>query len=160
MKASPAFLFGAGATCLVAVSIIAAAAVMGSPASFRARRLDEQRVENLRTISRTLKEYYQAKKKLPESLSAFAHDFLPDYGPDYAVKTRDPETGEGYEYTVTGPQAYRLCATFQTLADGSPDGATYYRLGGDFIGPNNFWRHGVGRQCFDFTVKTAKPDKP
>lgn len=156
MKPSPAFLFGASATCLVAVSIIAAAAVMGSPASFRARRFDEQRVENLRTVSQTIKEYYKRNNKLPESLRGFAKDFLRDYGPGYDVKTRDPETGADYEYNVTGPQAYQLCATFQTLADGSTDGATYYRLGGDLV----FWRHGAGRHCFDFTVKAAKPDKP
>ena len=160
MKASPAFLFGAGATCLVAVSIIAAAAVMGSPASFRARRLDEQRVENLRAVAQSIKGYYKLKNKLPESLADFARYLLinngSDYGSDYNAKTRDPETGADYEYNVTGPQAYQLCATFQTLADGSTDGATYYRLGGDLV----FWRHGAGRHCFDFTVKAAKPDKP
>lgn len=160
MKASPAFLFGAGATCLVALSIIAAAAVMGSPASFRARRFDEQRAENLRALSQAIQVYYKEKNNLPESLPAFAKDFLLDYGPGYAAKTRDPETGVDYEYSVTGAQTYRLCATFQTLADGSADGATYYRLGGDFIGPNNFWRHGAGRQCFDFTVKVARPERP
>ncbi|HVQ43999.1 MAG TPA: hypothetical protein VMT30_03470 [Candidatus Saccharimonadia bacterium] len=51
-----------------------------------------------------------------------------------------------YQYTVTSPSSYQICATFAAAAQGRE--GQYYPLGtGDDPGT-----HGQGRQCFRYTV--------
>jgi hypothetical protein len=49
----------------------------------------------------------------------------------------DPATGAPYEYRVTGPSSFELCATF----DGPRDE--------DFMAR---WNHAAGRHCFEFDL--------
>jgi hypothetical protein len=144
MKTPPAFLFGVGASCLVGIAVIAGLMVMGSPAAIRAQRLDAERVSALQSLSEAVHSYYALKKELPASIDAFRQSNLNIY----MSSPKDPATGEMYEYATTGAQAYRLCATFQTIAN--DDDRTR--------GPmpiNIFQHHLAGHQCFNLTVKIS-----
>jgi hypothetical protein len=127
----------AGVVVLAIVAAIAASMwVAGSPTEARLRALDERRVRHLQTIEQWVGQYFAARKSLPESLGVLSRDAIG------AMLPTDPETGAQYEYHVTGPRAYELCATF--AREGDHDRPTY--------GPYR-WPHGAGRQCFQRDVK-------
>ncbi len=120
----------------VAVVFILGALIIGSPSSERARRIDDNRVNDLRTIQQEIRSITLdqmgatpvQKEALPIDLNAVKEN---------AVYTQpnivDPETGVAYEYIVTGPSTFELCATFETVREEKYD---------------IFWNHEAGRQCF------------
>jgi type II secretory pathway pseudopilin PulG len=117
------------ALIVVAIAIVAAFRVMGSPAEQRLRRLDERRVEDLNRLSDAIQLYDSRHQRLPASLEEIERD----QGTDAA--RRDPVTQQPYEYRVDGPKAYSLCAHFdrESLRE---------------VGFYATWPHGAGRQCF------------
>jgi hypothetical protein len=120
---------------LVAVVVVAALRVVGSPGEARLQRLDEQRIADLREISAAVMDYYDRQgKRLPSSLEVIAST------PNQTVTTRDPETRAAYEYRVVAPNAYDVCAVF---ARGSTSDADRN---------NPFWAHAAGAHCFRVTV--------
>ena len=92
---------------LVVLTIGAGFLIIGSPASQRDYRIDEQRVGDLMQIqSQIVYSYYQPKQTLPPSLEALA-DPISGF-----IVPRDPESGASYEYKKTGSLSFELCATF------------------------------------------------
>lgn len=129
-----------GAILVVAV-IVGGFLIVGSPATARALRFDEQRVNNLQSIqSEIVYTYWSQKGKLPQKLSD-----LNDSISGFEVPT-DPETGATYEYSVTSSSSnagvsFELCATFDRASENSnsyPGSAS--------------WNHSAGRACFDRAV--------
>jgi hypothetical protein len=57
----------------------------------------------------------------------------------------DPTTGEPYEYRITGPRQFEVCATF--------DRPSRSELAGDF------WSHETGHGCFQFNVTDRLHDE-
>jgi hypothetical protein len=134
------------------VSIVSVVAVFvlgflitGSPASERARRVDENRVNDLRTIQQEIRtisvDMSQPEAALKEPLPVNLDEVV-----QKAVYTRphivDRETGVPYEYTVNNETTFTLCATFDTVRDQDFD---------------IFWNHEAGRHCF--VVDVLEPQR-
>lgn len=133
---------------LVLVTIIAGFFIIGSPQQIRAKKQDAIRVQDLQNIQWQVVNYWQQKEKMPATLAdlndPIANIILP----------LDPNTQESYEYKVTGPLAFQLCATFAGTGDSTarsiekptmPISAT-----GTEIQDN--WQHDAGRVCFNRTI--------
>lgn len=126
----------------ILASIVWSFVVIGSPATVRAYRFDEQRVSNLNDIQYQVINYWQQKRKLPASLTD-----LNDSISGYVVPT-DPETKAAYDYRVLGVLKFELCANF-TLASRTGNGSipkNPYMLEGDN------WQHSTGQYCFERTI--------
>lgn len=123
---------------VVVATLIAAAAVIRSPAAQREARLDVRREQDLARIARLVEAHYHRSGGLPSSL-----DELVAPGNELP---RDPVRGIPYAYEVTGEQHYRVCARFGT--DTARDQRQPH--GGDA------WRHGAGLHCFDRRVEPLR----
>ncbi|MBI4094696.1 MAG: hypothetical protein HY435_00695 [Candidatus Liptonbacteria bacterium] len=140
---------------VIAVAMIGAFFVVGSPKEARLVRADETRVNNLSQIQWEVVNYWQSKEKLPDTLASLRDDirgFMPP---------QDPETGAGYEYRTTGRLSFELCATFNR-ATRNREYSRFYptkpipapEFSGSFI--EDTWEHGEGRTCFE---RTIDPDR-
>ena len=109
--------------------------LIGPRADERARRLDQRREADLQRLRLATDLYWTRNKRLPASLE----DLAKESGTN--IYSRDPDTGEPYQYLVRGPDAYELCARFARASE----------LRGDF------WAHGPGRQCFEITARAIRP---
>ena len=151
-KAMKVTLWAAVASsAVIVVAICASLFVVGSPAKQRDARLDQSRVSGLQTVQSSLVQYWRDKEVLPENLTELEDDIIGYRNP------LDPESGEMYEYAVTGELTFQLCATFTTESDGSDQGVypmmyDYGYMGGNF----DVWSHAQGRVCFD---RTIDPDR-
>ena len=136
---------GFGVTAVVVVFIIAGFFVMGSPATQRALRQDDQRINDLRSLQSQVTDFYRDTERLPEDLGEMRDSVLGTYIPT------DPETGDDYEYTTIGTLAFELCATFalplpefKTSALRSND----WRVR-ELEQTAADWSHEAGRTCFE-----------
>ena len=105
----------------------------GDPLHQRAIALDRQRVQDLTAIAEYLDSHPVA---VPTSLP-----------PNILGRPNvDPETNRPYEYARTGPQAYRLCATFAGASEA-----------GDTVPA---WAHPAGHACYAFSASNTIPNGP
>lgn len=134
------------AIVFVIATIVGGFVIMGSPATQRKIRFDEQRTQDLQSIQWRIVSFWQQKQTLPAGLAD-----LTDSISSFAAPV-DPETGLAYEYRKTGPTAFELCANFNVqssvdrLNDYSKSSAAVQMVGQDN------WQHGVGRVCFLRTI--------
>ena len=141
MKPSKQLISAIIASTAVALAVITGLFIAGSPAEERTRRMDDQRVEDLRYISYAVESYYQNEGVLPASLEEAARQ------PNAFVhRIADPVTGMPYEYLPSASAAYQLCATFD--APTNPENAqnTPPEL--------SFWNHDAGRICYALEART------
>ena len=119
--------------------------LVGSPATQRNLRFDEQRATDLQQIQSFVANYWQQKSALPKNLGE-----LRSIG--YTVPN-DPETSQPYSYSVTGSLTFKLCADFKAASPLQPAGASlpYYSSVGVATVPQN-WVHKKGNICFDSTI--------
>lgn len=111
--------------------------IVGPPSQERARRFDQQRLNDLSQIQYGVQSYFETHKKLPETLQALqTENFV--FSP-----MRDPKSKEEYEYSVMGTSTYALCVTFETVAQ---DDQTRMIMP-PFKNGNTFWKHGAERTC-------------
>lgn len=140
-----------GSSAVIVAAITASLFVVGSPAKQRDARLDQNRVSDLQTIQSSLIDYWRDKEALPENLVAMEDDIIGYRNPT------DPESGEVYEYTVTGELTFQLCATFMTQSDGSDQNRPPMIYDFGYMGGNfDVWSHAEGRVCFDRTIDTDR----
>ena len=111
--------------------------VIGSPATQRAVRLDERRLDDLDRIAESVQYRWEADDALPPDLATLAAR------PGSTMPTKDPDTGQAYEYVVVDAHRFRLCAVFAT--DTAEYGVRRRAADRD---------HGRGRHCFDHRVET------
>ena len=121
---------------IVAIAAVAASIWIHPPSEARARRFDEVRMQNLNQTETAIHSYYSFHQALPSDLKTLDGE----ENHHQEVKWHDPETGQPFEYAVTGENTYRLCAIFARSADQSDP----------FIGMNR--AHGAGRDCFQMKV--------
>lgn len=126
------------ATAVVVLTIVAAVVVIGPPSRQRQHRLDARRVSDLGSLAYAIDEYWNNRKALPLTLDSLVSGHQLDRVP------RDPTTTAPYQFTITDPKTFKICATFEQPSDEERDpfGVTYYG------GPRS-WHHGVGPTCFD-----------
>ena len=146
--------------------------IMGSPATQRALRLDDRRVNDLQNLQYQVINYWQQKEELPKDLTALSNPLS-----GYSVPVEPEfEKGKKYEYAVKGKMTFELCATFSLPI---PKGWREYSSGGVMPmiayekdasnisypypggGINESWDHQEGRTCFERTIdKDMYPPYP
>lgn len=94
-------------------SIVAGFFIIGTPATQRNRRFDEQRVSDLQSIQNQITNHWTQKGSLPTTL-ANINDSISGF-----ITPLDPETKAQYEYHVTGANTFELCADFKTVGPAS-----------------------------------------
>ena len=113
--------------------------VIGTPGQQRNVRLDEQRIDDLRSISRNVDRYYEFNGAMPANLFDLQ-------GQQYSVQSiADPDTGRPYGYHLVGGVDYELCAVFNAE---SPERRDERRPFSESI-----WDHGPGLTCFALTAE-------
>lgn len=141
-------VFASAATIVVIASIVGAFVVVGSPATMRVKRLDQQRVYDLMTLQSNVTEYWRSTNALPKTLADLNNNsILPGY-----TEPRDPATGAEYEYQQLSKLSYEVCATFNrsNKADRStlpPSVRAPYA--------SSEWLHDAGRTCYSQTINPA-----
>jgi len=130
------------------VVIVAGFFIIGTPQQARAALFDSQRVSDLQTIQSQVTTYYQAKQKLPATISDLNNSL--SYGP----LPVDPQTGEAYVYQSTGSLSFKLCATFNALssARSQMNAQSAPMVPGSVGVAQDNWQHGSGQVCFDRTI--------
>lgn len=142
-------LVGWGAAAVVLVSIVSGFFIMGSPATVRLQRFDDQKVSDLQSIQSQVTYYWQSKQKLPVN----SHD-LEDPLMGYVLPL-DPQSSQDYGYRITkAPYSFEVCADFNLDSNtGSNDATTARHVGGTEA---ETWKHTAGQNCFE---RTIDPDK-
>lgn len=137
-------LFASAATLVVVATIAWGFFLVGSPSTRRLERLDEQRLDDLRTIAREIQTMVEdpndkgtLKETLPKTLDEAAQRARVE-----RLNLSDPETGEVYTYRATGETTYELCATFTHPRDSDA---------------SVFWNHPAGKHCFKIDVLDPPP---
>ena len=137
--------YGAPAWVIAIAVVMWGMIVAGTPMEQRLVRLDERRVNDMRSIQQEIyniayegsDRYNNGKPytRLPHPLPATLDDVVAK-----ALNVRpsitDPSTGAAYEYEPKAT-SFSLCATFDTVQDKDYD---------------VFWNHPAGRHCFEFNA--------
>lgn len=150
------------AALVVLTALVAGFFIVGSPASQRSRRFDEQRIQHLQTLQSQIVNYWMLKQKLPDSLDALRDNISGFSAP------LDPETIQPYDYRAGDKLSFELCGVFHLATDIAkapqekypPLPAMPYGRYDDTL--NESWTHGAGRSCFSRTIdpELYKPQKP
>ncbi len=141
---------------IVGTTIIAGFFIVGTPREARLARYDAQRVSDLQNIQWQIVNYWQMKKELPKTLGELADPISNSFVPT------DPQAKVEYEYKITAPLSFQLCAVFNSETRQMMDGRQGVRMQ---VYPEypvmpiavsgqkaDNWNHGIGRVCFDRTV--------
>jgi hypothetical protein len=129
-------LFAGIAVAAVVLTVAVGLYLLGSPADERRRRFDERRVSDLQGLQLAANLYRTRHQRLPVSLDELSKES------GTVISSRDPVTGQSYDYRVIDESAYELCAVFD----------------GQSQEPGNaFWSHGTGKQCFQLTAREIRP---
>lgn len=122
------------ATAAVLAVLVAAFAMMGSPALQREAAIDRHRVSDLQRIQSAVERWYRDRGTLPATLEQLRGQ------PGLDLAGEDPVSGVAYVYRVHPGGVYELCARFATdSADAR--GQARYAAGDE-------WAHGIGEGCF------------
>ncbi|MAG93006.1 MAG: hypothetical protein CMJ48_04585 [Planctomycetaceae bacterium] len=128
-------LFSVGSSVVVVAAVVWGFVLVGSPATTRLQRFDQQRLDDLQTIVREIQSLChdpdikdKLKRPLPETLEELA-----SLARHERIDATDPETGESYVYTIKDSTTYELCATF--ALERNSDAQV-------------FWNHPSGKHCF------------
>lgn len=141
---------------LILSTIVFAFVIAGSPSEKRSERLDNMRVNDLRSIQSEVLNHYLTKNELPNSLQSLNDPFRGFRSPS------DPLTGESYIYEIENENTFSLCATFQSKQDYDERGG-YYDVEYSQISENWTWNHEEGLNCFKRTIdkdKFINPNTP
>lgn len=136
-------LFTILATVAVLVTTTVGFWLLGSPQKQRQIRLDQQRLQDLYQIARSL------HRQAQQSLNRDQPVNLPKTLPPSVPKT-DPVSGDPYKYERLDSTRYQLCGEFAT------DSETY-RLRDDVASNPEFWKHSAGQDCFEVNVLEEPP---
>ena len=126
-------LLASAAVAAVVIAIVAGLILVGTPGEQRLRRLDGQRIGDLRRLVVAIDRFWDDTGALPPTL-----ELLVD-GRRLSRLPRDPATEADYEYRVIEGSRYELCANFDRPSAESDD----------------FWSHGDGEKCFSFDAATS-----
>ncbi|HEX2149801.1 MAG TPA: hypothetical protein VHI31_06490 [Actinomycetota bacterium] len=134
---------GGLATLVVVALVVAGMFAIGSPATARKYKADQERRNRITQLHYVLSSQVRAEGSLPASLEAIDSEILRRAGYTADVR-KDPQTGENFEYRRTGDRTYEVCADFETSSDDRRAGE-YRPYPGDV-------EHNEGRNCYDRTV--------
>jgi hypothetical protein len=126
---------------LILGAIIWGFSVLGSPRTQRNQRMDAEKLMNLQTIQSEVINNYQSKGVLTPDLASLKDSV------SYFTLPTDPDTGKDYEYKVTGPLSFELCATFKASQPEKTANSYAYPYGG--TDKNSNWNYQSGHYCFE-----------
>ena len=133
--------FGTILLLLAFGSVVCGFFIVGTPATQRNRRFDEQRVSNLQMIQGQITNYWTQKGVLPTSTNDL-QDNISGF-----VVPKDPENNSIYEYKVVDEYSFELCATFKTVG---PDPVNISaQIYPPYDSNNQNWSHKVEHTCFE-----------
>lgn len=149
---------------VVLASIVGGFLIMGSPATARARKMDDQRITDLQNIQWQVVSYWQQKERMPKALTDLADQLGGWKAPI------DPQTSAAYEYVFEKGMSFQLCANFSrnNLGEseklkgrggyGDNTSIAYPTLIYDGVSgaATDNWEHAAGKVCF---TRTIDPDK-
>jgi hypothetical protein len=132
----------AGAVSIaVLIALVSGFQHVDPPSVVREQRLDEQQIVDLRDIQYRISEYYIINGSLPTSINMLYEGI---------ESPAAPEGRANYEYDLTAPDQFTLCAEF-----GAPTQVVDRSVSrpivetGAIIKNPEMWDHGIGRWCFD-----------
>lgn len=132
------------AALIAVVTFVWGLALVGSPIRGRMERLDEQRVSDLQAIEGEIYNISYGQNRYTVPAPTALPKPLPKTLADVVANAQyqkpnitDPDTGAPYEYVITTPTHFQLCATFSLALN------EQY---------NVFWNHPAGHHCFDFNA--------
>lgn len=113
---------------------------------------DDQRVQDILSLSWRVVFFSKTRGRLPSSLSEISES-------DWSIPA-DPVTSSPYFYEALGPDTFRLCAIFFSASNNADAGSPNFLpsnarqesgvLYGDPVTHSyGSWAHGAGRQCLD-----------
>lgn len=126
-------LFALGSSVVVIVALLAGIILIGSPMDERLRRLDQQRINDLRMLSNIISQSYRVEGRLPDDLAELVN------GLQLSQIPTDPETQAQYGYELTANDSFRLCAQFSAPSQ-----------------QDEFWSHTAGQHCFSLTAGSRR----
>ncbi|NQV88218.1 MAG: hypothetical protein HQ402_01505 [Parcubacteria group bacterium] len=143
-------IFAIIAGVIVLASIVVGFVVIGSPATQRERKHDDQRVNDLQGIQGQVVNYWQQKEVLPKSLEDLSDPIMG------FVVPKDPKTGDPYSYEAVSKFGFKLCAVFGAESiDRNSDYTKPIPVG--YVGPQSEnWKHSIGESCFDRIIDPQK----
>jgi hypothetical protein len=143
---SKSIMFGIGATLVVLLAIAYGIANIETPAVVRDMKLDEQQVNDLRTIQ------WQVDSYMSMSSSTLPNTLEEAYADNGGVVPAAPEGREDYSYEKTD-RGFKLCATFARDSVAEEFTPTpYVDPLARIKNPEN-WSYKAGRYCFERVVK-------
>ena len=125
---------------IAAVAVVSISIWLNPPSENRARALDQKRLDGMKRTESAICDYFKSHHALPADLKALDSE----RNQSIQASWHDPETQQPLEYTVTGQDTYRLCATFDRSSDWQNS---------DEYG---FKKHSAGRDCLDYTASRDK----
>ena len=126
-------LFALGSSVVVIAAILIGILLIGSPLDERLRRLDQQRINDLRMLSNILSQSYTVEGRLPDELAELVN------GLQLSRVPTDLETQAQYGYAVTTNDSFQLCAQFSAPSQ-----------------LDDFWSHPAGQHCFSLTAESRR----
>ncbi|MFM2374112.1 MAG: hypothetical protein RLZZ234_107 [Candidatus Parcubacteria bacterium] len=135
-----------GFVTLILSSVVLGFYVMGSPATQRDLRLDEERRMHLEQIQSQVVTYWQNNEVLPVEIEKLNNPL------QYFTLPTDPETGKSYTYATTSATSFELCATFARASSFERSGEYYPVMQGLKNADN--WKHEAGNVCFAREIDT------
>jgi type II secretory pathway pseudopilin PulG len=124
------------AVAVVVAAIVTGLVISGSPQRQRLLRLDEQRIQDLRSLQSAVHRHYSNGSTLPAALEELVD------GRNLSALPRDPVSGQDYGYELLERRVFQVCAEFALPSDESE--------------PEDFWKHADGRHCFRFDVSNLR----
>lgn len=134
---------GSLATALVVALVVAGLFAVGSPATARKLRADEERSNRITQLHFVLASQVRSEGTLPETLAEVDEEAIRRAGYGFDAR-KDPESDETFEYRKLSDRTYEVCATFHLSSDD--------RRTEDFGGYPEEISHRAGRNCFERTV--------
>lgn len=132
---------------IVALSVFAGFFIVGSPATERLRKFDEQRIYNLQYIQSEIVNYWMNKGRLPADLNDLKDDLR-----GVAIPTDPERAGESYKYSITGPLSFSLCGGFSTASMGMEKPGMSRPVPASDYGIGQNWQHSAGQHCFERVI--------
>lgn len=139
----PARVLTSLAYVLVVAAVVLGFIVVGSPASQRAVRYDQDRVNDLRQLQYQVMNHYDREDELPKNLETFQGSI-----------TKDPKTDVLYEYRIVDESTFELCAVFDKNYQEEQSSMGYYPYDGGERA--EIFEYKAGRTCFERGVEWEK----
>ena len=131
---------GVVASLVVVGLIVAGLFAVGSPATARKLRADQERRNRISQLHFVLASHVRNEGSLPEGLDEVEEAALRQAGSGFDAR-KDPESGEFFEYRELSDRRYRICATFRLPSDDRR---------GESYGPYAVEvSHKPGRNCYE-----------